>query len=192
MIFLFSFCFHQLTYQKTNFFILLIILRFFSYSIALTKRTTQIWFQNARARIKKKPCATTSSPPTYTALANNNLNIVDTLHLSAGNENRFDKSFRSSFVWQFQNNIWIRKSINNIYNGHHHTHLLRHHWFTMVKIAMKNIRLDTSKLTSENVNHLCRMPLERRITFVVLFLVVSYLTVNIFCCPCINLDVLTR
>ncbi|CAF1240031.1 unnamed protein product [Adineta ricciae] len=49
----------------------------------LTKRTTQIWFQNARARIKKKPCATTSSPPTYNALTNNNLNIVDTLHLSA-------------------------------------------------------------------------------------------------------------
>ncbi|CAF2491971.1 unnamed protein product [Rotaria sp. Silwood2] len=52
---------------------------------ALTKRTTQIWFQNARARMKKKPCATTSSPPTYATLTNNNnnnLNLVDTLHLS--------------------------------------------------------------------------------------------------------------
>ncbi|CAF1206795.1 unnamed protein product [Rotaria magnacalcarata] len=49
----------------------------------LTKRTTQIWFQNARARMKKKPCATTSSPPTYATLTNNtNLNLADTLHLS--------------------------------------------------------------------------------------------------------------
>ena len=53
-------------------------------SIALTKRTTQIWFQNARARIKKKPCATTSSPPTYATLTNNNLNLIDTLQLSTG------------------------------------------------------------------------------------------------------------
>jgi hypothetical protein len=56
----------------------------FFYSIALTKRTTQIWFQNARARMKKKPCATSSSPPTYSKLMNNNLNLVDTLHLSTG------------------------------------------------------------------------------------------------------------
>ncbi|CAF4418448.1 unnamed protein product, partial [Adineta steineri] len=33
-------------------------------------------------RMKKKPCATTSSPPTYAALTNNNLNLVDALHLS--------------------------------------------------------------------------------------------------------------
>lgn len=56
--------------------------------VALTKRTTQIWFQNARARIKKKPCATTSSPPSYAKLMNNNnhnnLNLVDNLHLSTG------------------------------------------------------------------------------------------------------------
>jgi len=63
---------------------------FLFYSIALTKRTTQIWFQNARARMKKKPCATTSSPPIYAALTNNNLNLVDSLHLSSGQYEKLD------------------------------------------------------------------------------------------------------
>ena len=53
-------------------------------SLALRKRTTQIWFQNTRARMKKKPRATTSSPPTYAVQTKDNLNLVDTLHLSMG------------------------------------------------------------------------------------------------------------
>ena len=54
--------------------------------LALSKRTAQIWFQNARARMKKKPCATSSSPPTYATLMKNSLNLVDSLHLSAGKQ----------------------------------------------------------------------------------------------------------
>jgi len=79
--------------------------------LALTKRTTQIWFQNARARIKKKPCATTSSPPIYAKLMNNNnnnnnnntnLNLVNTLHLSTGeNKINFISIFLLLFIFVF-------------------------------------------------------------------------------------------
>ncbi len=63
----------------------------------------------------------------------------------------------------------------------------------MVKIATMNILLDTPRRLSENMNHLCvieRQSEEEKQT--AFFFVVSYLTVNIFCCHCINLDVLTR
>lgn len=56
----------------------------FRLALALSKRTAQIWFQNARARMKKKPCATTSSPPTYAGLMKTNLNLIDPLQITNG------------------------------------------------------------------------------------------------------------
>ena len=74
---------------------------FFSFAslrlaLALSKRTAQIWFQNARARMKKKPCATTSSPPTYAGLIKTNLNLIDPLQINNG---KSICSFFSSFLF---------------------------------------------------------------------------------------------
>ena len=133
----------------------------FSSSLALSKRTAQIWFQNARARMKKKPCATTSSPPTYAGLMKNSLNLVDPLHLSTGKSRWWLSRVDSSFSLCFQTSKSNRKqrhitiSITIAFSGHQGQHRPRLRWFTMEKIATKNTPLDTSSYFAENMNHLC-------------------------------------